>query len=135
MEPSHDEPAKALGEGEPRTREMLNDIFANGLSRPVSTIAFIGSGSLQSVFSVSDLAAASVGAAALAIGDLLLAADGRRRDIVVDRRLASFWFALPFARAAGRCLRPGTSSQATIAPKTTGSGFIPTRPSSRSGAG
>jgi len=93
MEPFHVEPAKAPNEGEPRTRAMLNDILADGLNGSVSAISFLGSGSLPSVFSVSDLAAASIGAAALAIGDLLFAADGQRRDIVVDRRLSSFWFA------------------------------------------
>jgi len=51
-----------------------------------------GEGSLPSWFAVSDLAAASVGAAGLAVSEYLAARDGRRREVTVDRRLASLWF-------------------------------------------
>lgn len=51
-----------------------------------------GDGSLPSCFAVSDLAAASVGAAGLAIAELIELRDGRRREVRVDRRLSSLWF-------------------------------------------
>lgn len=51
-----------------------------------------GEGSLPSWFAVSDLAVASVGAAGLAVSEYLEARDGRRREVAVDRRLASLWF-------------------------------------------
>lgn len=57
-----------------------------------------GEGDLASVFAVSDLAAASVGAACLGVAELVSARHGRRPGATVDRRLASFWF--------GTSLRP-----------------------------
>lgn len=48
-----------------------------------------GSGALPSAFAVSDLAAGSVGAAALALAEVA----GQSGPVTVDRRLASFWFA------------------------------------------
>src|ERR1700753_2818828 len=48
-----------------------------------------GEGALPSVFAVTDLASAAVGAAGLAATGLLPEA---RREAVVDRRLASLWF-------------------------------------------
>jgi crotonobetainyl-CoA:carnitine CoA-transferase CaiB-like acyl-CoA transferase len=51
-----------------------------------------GEGGLPSYFSVTDLAAASIGAAGLSISELLAEADGTLRDVAVDRRLASLWF-------------------------------------------
>jgi len=51
-----------------------------------------GEGGLSSVFAVSDLAAASVGAACLGLAELIHARRGRRPRVSVDRRLASFWF-------------------------------------------
>ncbi len=61
-------------------------------------VTFDGTGDLPSVFAVSDLAAASVGAAGLAIAELLSLDGGPRPAVRVDRRLASFWF--------GTTLRP-----------------------------
>lgn len=51
-----------------------------------------GEGDLPSVFAVTDLAGASVGAACLAVAELLAARHGGRPQATVDRRLASFWF-------------------------------------------
>jgi hypothetical protein len=51
-----------------------------------------GSGDLPSVFAVSDLAGASIGAACLAVAELVSTRNGTRPDAAVDRRLASFWF-------------------------------------------
>ena len=51
-----------------------------------------GQGGLSSVFAVSELASAAVGAAALAVADLIAARHGTAPRVEVDRRLASFWF-------------------------------------------
>ncbi len=55
-------------------------------------LAMEGAGSLPSVFAVSDLAAASVGAACLAVAELVGARRGERPRAAVDRRRTSFWF-------------------------------------------
>jgi hypothetical protein len=55
-------------------------------------VRFVGVGDLPSVYSTTDLAAASVGAAALAIGKLIQAQGGAPANVQVDRRLASLWF-------------------------------------------
>lgn len=60
-----------------------------GTARDVS---FAGSDSLPSVFPVSDLAAAAVAAAGVAVADFMTAAFGARQRVEVDRRLASLWF-------------------------------------------
>lgn len=52
-----------------------------------------GEGALPSAFAVSDLAATAIGAAGLAVAELVEARHGRRPAVRVDRRLASFWFA------------------------------------------
>lgn len=51
-----------------------------------------GEGELPSYFAVTDLAAASVGAAALAVQQLMAAQGGAPARVQVDRRLASMWF-------------------------------------------
>jgi hypothetical protein len=55
-------------------------------------VQFAGRGSLPSVFPVEDLAAAAVGAAGLAVSELLGAAGGQAVPVKVDRRLASLWY-------------------------------------------
>ncbi len=55
-------------------------------------LAVKGDGSLPSAFAVSDLAAASVGAACLAVAELVHTRRGTPPQVAVDRRLASFWF-------------------------------------------
>lgn len=57
-----------------------------------------GQGSLASVFPVSDLAAASLGVAGLALSELIALRGGAAPSVAVDRRLASLWF--------GTTLRP-----------------------------
>lgn len=64
----------------------------DGAPAALGQVDLSGRGGLPSVFAVSDLAAASVGAAGLALADLVAAASGRRPAVRVDRRLASFWF-------------------------------------------
>jgi crotonobetainyl-CoA:carnitine CoA-transferase CaiB-like acyl-CoA transferase len=55
-------------------------------------VDFVGDGDLPSAFAVSDLAAASVGAAALAVAERAASATSQPPRVVVDRRLASLWF-------------------------------------------
>ncbi|MFD2263612.1 CoA transferase [Lacibacterium aquatile] len=74
-------------------QKMMSDVAGALLGLDASKIQVDGDGSLPSAFSVSDLAAASIGMAGLAAADLAEAAGGARAMISVDRRLASFWFA------------------------------------------
>ncbi|GJJ01644.1 coa transferase caib/baif family protein [Duganella rhizosphaerae] len=55
-------------------------------------VRFTGEGELPSCYAVTELAAASVGAAALAVRQLIAAQGGLPAEVVVDRRLASLWF-------------------------------------------
>jgi crotonobetainyl-CoA:carnitine CoA-transferase CaiB-like acyl-CoA transferase len=55
-------------------------------------VEFAGQGGLPSAFAVTDLATASIGAAALAIAERAASANSRPPSVVVDRRLASLWF-------------------------------------------
>ncbi|OVZ54771.1 acyl-CoA transferase [Pigmentiphaga sp. NML080357] len=61
-------------------------------------VVFRGAGSLPSVFPVTDLAAAAIGAAGLAVAEVLALRHGQLPEVQVDKRLASFWF--------GSSLRP-----------------------------
>ena len=49
-------------------------------------------GDLPSAFAVTDLAAASIASAALAVAERAASAVSRPPNVVVDRRLASLWF-------------------------------------------
>jgi len=51
-----------------------------------------GQGQLRSIFAVTDLAAASIGAAGLAIAEMVQQRTGNFPVVQVDRRLSSFWF-------------------------------------------
>src|SRR5882757_7705654 len=57
-------------------------------------LSMSGTGDLPSVFAVSDLASASIGAAGLAIAELISASGAEAPPVEVDRRLASFWFGM-----------------------------------------
>ena len=58
-------------------------------------LGFVGEGALPSAFAVSDLAAASIGVAALAVAGLVGDVEGMAPAVTVDRRLASFWLLRP----------------------------------------
>jgi hypothetical protein len=58
------------------------------------SVTFVGDGDLPSVFAVTDLAAGSIATAALAVAERAAMVRGRWPDVTIDRRLASFWFAL-----------------------------------------
>jgi hypothetical protein len=71
-------------------KQFLDTIWTalDGAPGATGRVVFDGAGDLPSVFAVTDLAAGSVAAAALAVADL--AGDGPA--VHVDRRLASLWF-------------------------------------------
>ncbi|AWN49665.1 acyl-CoA transferase [Methylobacterium terrae] len=69
---------------------------ALGLEAP-HPVTVTGTGALPSVYPVSDLAAASVAAAGLALAELVEARFGRRPAVTVDRRLAAQWFSRSLA--------------------------------------
>jgi hypothetical protein len=64
-----------------------------GDERHMSPVRMVGEGDLTSAFPVSDLAAAAIAAAGLAVAELIAARFGDWPTVTVDRRLASFWFA------------------------------------------
>jgi hypothetical protein len=75
-------------------RAFLDDIWraVRGPDGAAERVTFVGEGALPSVFAVTDLAAASIAAAALAVACL---SDGHTPScapLIGDRRLASFWF-------------------------------------------
>lgn len=55
-------------------------------------VHFTGAYELPSYYAVTDFAAASIGAAALAVRELMLAQGANTAAVRVDRRLASLWF-------------------------------------------
>jgi hypothetical protein len=75
---------------------MLDDIWRSLGRLPgyASVVAFEGDGALPSAFAVSDLAAASIGAAGLAAAELLETQADSLVEVRVDRRLASYWFGM-----------------------------------------
>ncbi|MEG9527591.1 MAG: CoA transferase [Hyphomicrobiales bacterium] len=60
-----------------------------GPPRALDSLEITGTGALPSAFAVTDLAAGSIGAAALALAEIA----GARGPVRVDRRLAGLWFA------------------------------------------
>lgn len=86
-------------------RALLDSIWSAAHGKPGVTdrVVFSGQGDLPSFFAVTDLAAASMGAAGLALATLIQAlqetvkhddaVSDQSSTVIVDRRLASFWFA------------------------------------------
>ena len=69
-------------------------IEALGLPRAAADrVRFEGPDSLPSTFAVTAFASAAIGAAALAVSELV-AAVGDAPQVIVDRRLASLWFGM-----------------------------------------
>ena len=58
----------------------------------IEDVEFVGTGDMPSCFSVSDLAAASIGAAGLAVAELERSTFGKSSPVQVNLRLASLWF-------------------------------------------
>ncbi|TFW18016.1 CoA transferase [Duganella callida] len=76
------------------SRQLLHAAWS-ALDLPSSSldaVTFVGEGDLPSYFATTDLAAASVAAAALAVRDLMGLQGDPLGAVRVDRRLASLWF-------------------------------------------
>lgn len=88
--------------------QLIKEIWlaAQGNEKLLNRVTFKGEGELPSAFAVTDLAAAAMGAAGLALSSLLDAIESvsapaasstndltSTQTVIVDRRLASFWFA------------------------------------------
>ncbi|MGH7840912.1 MAG: CoA transferase, partial [Candidatus Binataceae bacterium] len=76
-----------------------------GAPAMLANVGFDGVGDLASAFRVSDLAAASIGIAALSVGELIASRHAAFPAIQIDRRLASKWFGLSI-RPQGWSLPP-----------------------------
>jgi crotonobetainyl-CoA:carnitine CoA-transferase CaiB-like acyl-CoA transferase len=76
-----------------------------------NVLSYSGEGSLPGVFAFTDLCAASLAVATLAVAELLQTLEGRERTVHVDRVLASGW-ALNLAQPVGP--RPQFTSTPTI---------------------
>ena len=75
-------------------REFSAEITASlGGDAVAAGVECVGSGAMPSAFAVSDLAAAAVGAAGGGIAQLVSACGGPAQPVIVERRLASLWFA------------------------------------------
>ncbi len=68
---------------------MIEEILAAGRRPSSARLVVRGAGDLPSALPVTELAAATIGAAGVAAADLV-----GRPDVVVDRRLASMWFGM-----------------------------------------
>ncbi len=77
----------------------------DGPAAALAHLSVAGRGDLPSVFPVTDLAAASVGVAGLAVAQFIALAAGDGPTVQVDRRLASFWFGMSL-RPQGWSLPP-----------------------------
>lgn len=77
-----------------KTASLFTSLLADigGRLTDAGNVRFTGEGGLPSAFAVTDFAAASIGAAMLALRDFA----GRPGEISVDRRLASLWFGTSF---------------------------------------
>jgi len=84
----------------PAAAAILRETWAGVHGDPawLERLDWSGGGSLPSVFPVTELAAATAGAASLAVAELIHAASGQAPRAGVDQRLASLWF--------GTSLRP-----------------------------
>jgi hypothetical protein len=81
------------GDASPPSRFLAVVWRALGGETPwLDRVDISGQGDLPSAFAVTDLATASVAAAALSVAERIASATERRPNVIVDRRLASLWF-------------------------------------------
>lgn len=91
---------------------VTHDIFAEvwqamgGDPRWQERLRVTGEGALPSPFHATDLAAAVIGAAGCAVGELLEAAGHDAPEVAVDRVLASGWFYLPDTSKLLKAVKP-----------------------------
>jgi hypothetical protein len=74
------------------SERLLEEIYRALGGTAEARARFTGAGASPSAFAVSDLAAASIAAAGLALSELVGARGGPMPKVEVDRRLASLWF-------------------------------------------
>ncbi|WP_329281711.1 CoA transferase [Streptomyces sp. NBC_01451] len=81
----------------PVARKLLSEVWDSlgGEKEAVDRVRFEGHGALRSPFAVTDLAAASFGAAGLAVSELLTTVGVDAPQVRADRVLATGWFDLP----------------------------------------
>ena len=74
---------------------LLQEIWLalGGTAAAAVDVAIVGEGDAASVFAVTDLAAATIGVAGMAVADLIALRHGEHPRVRVDRRLSSMWFA------------------------------------------
>ena len=96
-----------ISENETSTSTIARALWsgAGGESDFLTNLEITGTGDLPSVFAVSDLAAAAIGAAGLATAELIATRFDDWPTVRVDRRLASLWFGLS-VRPQGWSLPP-----------------------------
>lgn len=63
-----------------------------GKAELLDAVRFVGEGGLASAYPVTDMASATVAAAALAMAELAQHRGGKLPEVIIDRRLSSFWF-------------------------------------------
>jgi len=78
----------------PAVPSLLDEIWTalGGDAGKRPDIEFVGDGALPSAFAVSDLASASIAAAASAVSELIALRHGKAPAVRIDRRLSSLWF-------------------------------------------
>lgn len=78
------------------TSALLKEVWTalNGAPEAMKRVRIAGAGSLPSVFAVSSLAAAAFATAGLAASEFIADLGRPAPGLLVDRRLASFWFAM-----------------------------------------
>ena len=78
-----------------QTINILSEIWASllGPTNLLNHVKEEGRGSLPSAFAITDFAAASVASAGLALAEFSALSGAPMADVMVDRRLSSFWFA------------------------------------------
>ncbi len=96
-----------------QAKTFLTAIWAalDGPPQATNAVSFTGEGAWPSVFAVTELAAASVAAAGLALAELMAGVNGDVPTVRVDRRLASIWFRASL-RPDGWALPPQWDSMA-----------------------
>ncbi|WP_443111558.1 CoA transferase [Burkholderia sp. FERM BP-3421] len=93
--------------GEVNVAAYLSDIWRalNGDPDDLGALSLVGEGVLPSLFNVTDLASAAIGAVGLAIAELVRQAGGAPPVVEVNRRHASQWFGVSL-RPQGWALPP-----------------------------
>ncbi len=77
-----------------------------GKAELLDAVNFAGEGGLTSAYAVTDMASATIAAAALALAELAHMRGAKQPEVIVDRRLASFWFGFSIRPAGWKMPAP-----------------------------